>query len=101
MSLINKPNKTNKRKDKKGSSSKTYKPNALFWKICPFCHEEIPCVSSKEGLLVFNRVYSKICNCGAYEQECPCCHKPTWYRKGIYKHIKNDWFNCGFEGEKR
>lgn len=70
-----------------------------FWKACPFCGEEIKSKPGENKYSIFNKIYDKECGCGAKEvEECPCCHRKTWFKDEIYKH--EGYINCGFVGKK-
>ena len=75
--------------------------------MCPFCKKqlEIDSVATEKrrqdspwGIGIFSTVRKTECKCGAMRvEDCPCCHRKTWYKTGIYKHQR---WGCGFVGEK-
>ena len=94
-----------KKKRKKEKKKYVYKG-----RCCPFCLEELPLdekrmASEKKKYggnlyrLIEMRYRVTTCpNCKAYEvEECPACKRPTWHRKGWYKH---QILGCGFDGKK-
>jgi hypothetical protein len=88
-----------KRKEKK-------KWRGLF-EVCPFCDNDLVKLEKTEEeknslrfISIFDKYEKKCRACGAHEvPDCPCCHRPTWYKDGIYKH--NGYISfCGFTGKR-
>ena len=77
---------------------------------CPFCGEELPIdeeatkKAEVQKIWIFfrsDKIRAKECKCGAKRvEDCPCCHKDTWFKDKIYKHMKRFMW-CTFEGERK
>ena len=76
----------------------------FFWigEQCPFCKGRLEKLEGSKKTGFFWSIFSsyvKECKCGAKEvEDCPCCHRETWFKDRIYKH--GDGMGCGFTGEK-
>jgi len=88
---------------KKKGKKKAWLP---YGSECPFCGKKLEEVQDKDPdykdsvLRWWRRSYVPTCKCGAYLVEnCPACHRETWFRNKIYKH--QDAFNCGFVGKRK
>lgn len=80
---------------------------------CPFCNkelavDEIELKKQEQEISIwsFDRFMGrkprvKFCECGAKEvKDCPSCHRATWYKDLIYKHMPwGSW--CTFEGKRK
>jgi len=77
----------------------------FFWRgeQCPFCKGRLKEIPTKgKSFWVFFKKFKKECACGAkVVEDCPCCHKETWFKDEVYKHEKSHYFNCGFTGKRR
>jgi len=84
------------------SKKKKKKKKPFVWRgdICPFCKEELEDDKEKQTTS-WSRLFSPkkdFCKCGAKKvDDCPACHRETWFKDSIYKHQK---YGCGFEGKR-
>jgi len=92
---------TKHRKKKKKSKGK----KEFLWgdESCPFCEGRLKVLNKKLKWLFGRNEYENECHrCGAKEvDDCPCCHRNTWFKDGIFKH--NNKFcktGCGFIGKR-
>ena len=93
---------------RKRKSSKKYKKTIRkqimsTYTNCPFCRTELrklpkEDIDSSDKFQIFDKYEEKCRRCGAIKvNDCPSCHRATWYLDEIYKHQYN---GCGFEGKR-